>query len=103
MECSISYFNLGLKIKEVRLSKGYTQDYLAEKVGCNTSHISNIENNHTKVSLNVLVAIANALETTLDYLLESEYLTKPTGVDKTILEYPLDLKEKLTKIADIIK
>ena len=103
MECSISYFNLGLKIKEVRLSKGYTQDYLAEKVGCNTSHISNIENNHTKVSLNVLVIIANALETSLDYLLESEYLSKPTSIDKTLLEYPLDLKEKLIKIAEIVK
>ena len=103
MEQKVNYERLGEKIKGLRLVKGYTLETLAAKVGCSIASISNIENNHTKVSLNVLVAIANALETTLDYLLESEYLIKPTGVDKIILEYPLDLKEKLTKIADIIK
>lgn len=56
-----------------RQSQGLTQDTLAEIVSCNTSHISNIENNHTKVSLNVLLAIANALNTSIDYLLSDQY------------------------------
>ena len=57
MEQEIDYAKLGLRIKELRIKKGLTQDNLAELVGCNTSHISNIENNHTKVSLNVLLSI----------------------------------------------
>ena len=69
MQQEINYKMLGLKIKEIRISKGLTQDNLAELVSCNTSHISNIENNHTKVSLNVLLAIANSLNTSIDYLL----------------------------------
>ena len=68
MQQEIDYKLLGLKIKEIRKSKDLTQDDLAEMVSCNTSHISNVENNHTKVSLNVLLAIANALNTSIDYL-----------------------------------
>ena len=58
MRNEVDYKALGLRIKEVRQRKGMTQDFLAEAVGCNTSHISNIENNYTKPSLNVLLAIA---------------------------------------------
>lgn len=63
MKQEINYQKLGLKIKELRINRGLTQDNLADIVGVNTSHISNIENNHTKVSLNVLLAITNALNT----------------------------------------
>ena len=51
MHKEIDYTKLRLKIKEMRTLRGYTQEALAESVGCNTSHISNIENNHTKVSV----------------------------------------------------
>lgn len=47
MQQEINYEQLGKRVKNLRQQKGYTQDYLAELVGCNTSHISNIENNHT--------------------------------------------------------
>lgn len=48
MKQEINYQKLGLKIKELRINRGLTQDNLADIVGVNTSHISNIENNHTK-------------------------------------------------------
>lgn len=75
---------LGLKIKEIRVSRGLTQDNLAEMVSCNTSHISNVENNHTKVSLNVLLAIANALNTSIDYLLSDQYENSSLALDNEI-------------------
>lgn len=43
MQQEIDYKLLGLKVKEIRISKGLTQDNLAEMVSCNTSHISNID------------------------------------------------------------
>lgn len=39
------------KIKEFRLAKVLTQEHFANIADVNTSHISNIENNHTKISL----------------------------------------------------
>lgn len=53
-------------------------------VGCNTSHISNIENNYTKLSLNVLIAIANALNVSVDYLLSNQLNNGFTVEVKTI-------------------
>jgi transcriptional regulator with XRE-family HTH domain len=85
MQSEIDYAKLGLKIKELRQNCGLTQDNLAELVKCNTSHISNIENNHTKVSLNVLLAIANALDTSIDYLLSEQYENTSLALDNEIL------------------
>ena len=85
MQQEIDYAKLGLKIKEIRISRGLTQDTLAEMVSCNTSHISNIENNHTKVSLNVLLAIANALNTSIDYLLSDQYENSSLALDNEVL------------------
>ena len=106
MEQEIDYAKLGLRIKELRIKKGLTQDNLAELVGCNTSHISNIENNHTKVSLNVLLSIANTLNTCIDYLLANQYDNSQLALDNEILRAIKDCdnqkKEKILKIIEII-
>lgn len=106
MEQEIDYAKLGLRIKELRIKKGLTQDNLAELVGCNTSHTSNIENNHTKVSLNVLLSIANTLNTSIDYLLANQYDNSQLALDNEILRAIKDCdnqkKEKILKIIEII-
>lgn len=102
----IDYSKLGRNIKSIRISKGLTQDNLAELVSCNTSHISNIENNHTKVSLNVLLAIANSLNTSIDYLLSDQYENSSLALDNEILRVLANCdnekKEKILKIIEII-
>lgn len=102
----IDYSKLGRNIKSIRISKGLTQDNLAELVSCNTSHISNIENNHTKVSLNVLLAIANSLNTSIDYLLSDQYENSSLALDNEILRVlsncDNEKKEKILKIIEII-
>ena len=106
MQQEIDYLKLGLKIKELRQSKGLTQDTLAEMVGCNTSHISNIENNHTKVSLNVLLSISNALHTSIDYLLSNQYENSSLALDNEILralqDCDIEKKEKILKMIQIL-
>lgn len=106
MQQEIDYLKLGLKIKELRQSKGLTQDTLAEMVGCNTSHVSNIENNHTKVSLNVLLSISNALHTSIDYLLSNQYENSSLALDNEILralqDCDIEKKEKILKMIQIL-
>lgn len=102
MQQELDYAKLGLKIKELRQSKGFTQDTLAEMVSCNTSHISNIENNHTKVSLNVLLAIANALNTSIDYLLSNQYENTSLALDneiaRAVANCDVETKERILRI-----
>lgn len=106
MQQEIDYAKLGLKIKDMRISKGFTQESLAEMVGCNTSHISNIENNHTKVSLNVLLSIANSLHTSIDYLLSNQYDNSSLALDNEIIRAIQNIdnakKEKLIKMIEIL-
>lgn len=102
----IDYEALGKKIKSLRLKKGLTQDMLAERVHCYTSHVSNIENDHTKVSLNTLLAIANALGTSIDYLLSEQYDDPSLALDNEILRVirgcDTAKKEKMLKILEIL-
>lgn len=49
-----------------------SQEKLAEKIDISTTHMSHIETGSTKLSLPVLVAIAEALETDTDSLLFDE-------------------------------
>lgn len=75
-------------------------------VNCNTSHISNIENNHTKVSLNVLLSIANSLHSSIDYLLSDQYENTSLALDNEILRVlkncDNEKKEKILKIIQIL-
>ena len=60
--------NLGRRIKEERLKKGLTQEQLAEKVDISLNFMSLIENGKN-MSVQTLVNLANALDVSIDYLL----------------------------------
>jgi transcriptional regulator with XRE-family HTH domain len=101
---NIDYAILGKRIKETRQASGITQEALAEMVSCNTSHISNIENNYTKASLNVLLSIANALNTSIDYLLSNQYNNESLALNNEILRlFSMLPEEKKQQLLRIIK
>lgn len=52
---------LGQKIKEIRKKRGLTQDFLAEKVGIDSKHLSRIECGKNSLSLNLLYKICDVL------------------------------------------
>ncbi len=56
----IDYVSIGKRVKEARISHGWTQERLSEKSGVEPSNISHIERAATKLSLPTLVKIANA-------------------------------------------
>ena len=82
---SIDFAHIGRKLKELRISKNLTQEYIANMADVNVSHISNIENNRVKISLPTLVHICNALNTTVDYVLAEEYTQPATAIEQEIL------------------
>ena len=63
---TINYKKLGLRIKEMRLSRGFSQEQLAEKCNLSTSYISYIETGKRKVNLSQLENIAKQLNFTID-------------------------------------
>ncbi len=72
MNCS----DLGKQIKAAREASGMTQRELAEQIGCTAQHISAMERGTKQPKLETLVSIANALGTSVDFLLR-DFLTVP--------------------------
>lgn len=65
----IDYAELGKRIKRIRGEKKISQEKLAEMIDVSIPHMSNIENGKTKFSIQVLIKLAGALDTTPDRLL----------------------------------
>ena len=68
----MDYRKIGARIRKFRKARGFSQEFLAEKVDISTTHMSHIETGSTKLSLPVLVAIAAILDVTTDALLFEE-------------------------------
>ena len=101
----LNFEEIGKILRASRIEQHYTQEYVADHIDVNVSHISNIENNRVKVSLTTLVAICNVLNLTVDYVLKSEY-TASDSIDREILKELAscspEKKEKILKIIRII-
>lgn len=104
---TINFARIGRKIKEIRISKNLTQEYVATIADVNVSHISNIENNRVKISLPTLVNVCNALDTTVDYILANEYKNPSSVIEQEILREvhscTAETQEQILKIIRALK
>ena len=79
----MDYYEIGQRIRSRRRAMGLSQEQLAEQVGISTTHMSHIETGATKLSLPVLVNLADALNSSTDSLLfEDRCLTKSASVSQ---------------------
>ncbi len=74
---NMDYEMLGARIREARKNKGYTQSELAELTEYSVQHISHVETGSTKLSVELLICIANVLDTSLDELLKDSLTFSP--------------------------
>lgn len=61
---------LGIKIREIRLEKGWSQEKLADACGLHRSHMGEIERGRANITLATLMIIAEKLQTAPSSLLE---------------------------------
>lgn len=66
---ALNYERIGKRIQQLRKMKKLSQADLAERTGMSVSYISHIETAIKKASLESIVRIANALDVTVDQLL----------------------------------
>lgn len=64
--------NIGLKIKELRISRGLTQSQLQDITGIDAASLRKYENGQYKAKLKTLEVIADALEVDVEALLMSD-------------------------------
>ncbi|MBP3412422.1 MAG: helix-turn-helix transcriptional regulator [Oscillospiraceae bacterium] len=66
----IDYRQIGQHIKAVRKKRKLTQEWLAERLDVSVGYISQIERGITKISLDLLAAIATALDCDISLFLQ---------------------------------
>ncbi|MFC4768694.1 helix-turn-helix domain-containing protein [Effusibacillus consociatus] len=94
---------IGEKIKNLREARGWTQIYLAEKIGMNNSVLSRIEAGKRPVEDHEIKQFADVFEVSTDYLLGRT--TEIAREDRTnyTLGQPSDLSPEDLEILEMIK
>ena len=59
------------RLKKVRLEKNFSQDYLAKKLGVTQKAYSKIENNETKLNVDILQRLSEILEVPIETFFKS--------------------------------
>ncbi len=108
---NLDFKTIGMNIRKRRKSLGITQEFIAEQLDVNPSHISNIECGRANPSLTALIRIANILHCSVDCFISKEYTyqiktQKTETLDDEIMEKlhycSTDTKNKILKIIDIL-
>jgi transcriptional regulator with XRE-family HTH domain len=100
----MDYRELGRRIKEERLKQNITQEQIAEASNISAIHVSHVENGSTKLSLEALVNICNALKINPDkVLLDSIYTSKEYLKDEIALLLKDCSDKEINIISKLIK
>ncbi len=103
IESELDYKKIGMRIRSYRKALGLSQEKLAEMIDISTTHISHIETGSTKLSLPVLVNIAESLSVQTDQLLYDYPVQNPTRTISKISEKLESCSDKeLPLISDIL-
>lgn len=101
----MDYYEIGQRIRARRKALGLSQEQLAERINISLTHMSHIETGNTKLSLPVLVALADALRTGVDALIYG--LDAPSGIQAKFAALLRDCSEAdaalLLKILQSVK
>lgn len=100
--------DLGLKIRNIRASKGYSQEYIANELGIKQAAYSKIESGKSDLTINRLYDVAKLLEVSVYELMENTFeVAEPkTNYQKTAKGYEVSITIKLNdpgKEAELLK
>ena len=107
----LDYKAIGKRIKIARIKADLTQERLAELIDISPTHLSNIETGTTRVSLNTIISIANALSVTGDDLLCDNIIRAKVQFEKDIAllledcdEYEIRIiKDMISSLKDTLR
>lgn len=93
---------IGNKIQKARKDRGYTQEYVAEKIEKSVDILRSIENGRSVGSVETLLNICNILEITSDYLFADLLDKKSEILDNKLYEDFQELNLDQKELMDVI-
>ena len=76
---------IGWKLRKLRQQAGWTQEYLAEKIGVSTQQIQNYESGSNKLNTDRLQQLAQALDVPVQAFFTDEAESYPLAVSEKLL------------------
>lgn len=100
----MNYYEIGQRIRKYRKASDLSQEQLAEQAGISVTHMSHIETGNTKLSLPVLVNIAEILSVQTDAIIYETPQINKTSIKQEISELIDSCSaNKLNVIIDVLK
>lgn len=95
---NIDSVSLGMRIRSIRTKQNITLQVLADKVGVSVVFLSQVERGQNNGSLDTVVAIANALQVSIEELLVDSLVVTNSKADDELSYLLLDCKENESRI-----
>ncbi len=100
----MDYYAIGQRIRKFRKAQGLSQETLAEQAGISVTHMSHIETGNTKLSLPVLVDLAEILDVRTDDLLyDGIFAERSSTIDEIVQILDTCTAQQLKIIKNILK
>ncbi len=100
----MDYYAIGQRVRKIRKARELSQEQLSEMVGISVTHMSHIETGNTKLSLPVLVDLANALAVRTDDLLYDKVTAERSTATEAIIQLlETCTTQQLRVIEDLVK
>ena len=104
MNIELDFKVIGARIQKCRTDKKMTQAELSEMIDTNQKHLSRIEGGYHRSTLDAIVAIARALDVSVDYLIADYSDSNNTSTLQVILDDIRDFSpQQLELLQDNIK
>jgi len=71
---------IGIRIKNLRRARGYSQERLAERIGINPKYLSSIERGQENPTLDLFIGLAQGLKVDLHEIFQIEHEGKQTKI-----------------------
>lgn len=81
----LSSKQIGWKLRKLRQQAGWTQEYLAEKIGVSTQQVQNYESGTNKLNTDRLQQLAQALDVPVQAFFTDTEATYPLAVSEKLL------------------
>ncbi len=93
-----------MKLKEIRKSKHYTQQEIAEKLNCDVTTYARYENGDRNPPLEILIKLSEIFEVSLDYLVGHQKYNESrlTPKERALLSASKNADERATDDAIMI-
>lgn len=89
----------GARMRTLRVNKGWTQEFLAEKIDITSNYLSSIERGKENPTFDMIVKLSNGLKVEMWELWDFEHEVKPRELREMLKRFAKETNEEMLRLA----